>query len=125
MFSDDIINDIISRLKFNDAGLIPAIAQDIHTKDVLMMAWQNAESVRATLTDGYAIYWSRSRNQLWRKGDTTGHTSKLVSFRYDCDGDTVLMLVEQTGAACHTMRKNCFFYQASDTGITIISEPII
>lgn len=122
--SPHIITDLLSRLSFNDDGLIPAIAQDNDTKEVLMLAWMNIDSIRATLQEGYAIYWSRSRQKLWRKGETSGNLSKLVAFRYDCDADTILLLVDQTGAACHTNRKNCFFNEVGVTGIEIIFEPI-
>lgn len=99
----------IDSLKFNEAGLIPAIAQQHDTGEVLMMAWMNADSIRETLEQGRVCYWSRSRNAFWRKGDTSGHTQKLIEMRYDCDADTLLVLVDQTGAACHTGERNCFF----------------
>ena len=124
LLSMPIITDLISRLQFNQDGLIPAIAQDYHTKDVLMLAWMNVDSIHATLQEGYAIYWSRSRQKLWRKGETSGHLSRLISLRYDCDADTILLLVEQTGAACHTNRKNCFFNEVTEKGIEIIFDPI-
>ena len=120
----DITETLIDTLKFNQDGLIPAIAQDHDTKEVLMMAWMNAESIRATLREGFAIYWSRSRQSLWRKGETSGNTSKLVKFRYDCDADTILLLVEQSGPACHTNRPNCFFYEVGEEGIEVISDVI-
>ncbi|MBU6338955.1 MAG: phosphoribosyl-AMP cyclohydrolase [Rickettsiales bacterium] len=101
--------EIIKKLKFNENGLIPAIAQDVKTKEVLMMAWMNEESLKLTLTSGYATYFSRSRNQLWKKGDTSGHVQKLVSIQADCDFDCILITVEQSGVACHTGKKNCFF----------------
>lgn len=95
-------------LKYNDQGLIPAIAQDA-TGDVLMMAWMNAEAVARTLKTGRVTYWSRSRQAFWIKGETSGHTQKLIEMRIDCDRDTVLVLVEQEGAACHTNRRSCFY----------------
>lgn len=98
-----------SQLKFDANGLIPAIAQDAETNQVLMLAYMNRESIEKTLETGYATYFSRSRQQLWRKGETSGHTQRLVAMRYDCDGDTLLLTVRQTGAACHTGSKNCFF----------------
>ena len=101
--------EILQKLKFNSDGLIPAIAQDINTKEVLMMAWMNEESIKATLESGYATYFSRSRNQLWKKGDTSEHLQKLVSISTDCDFDCILLQVIQTGAACHTGEKTCFF----------------
>ena len=96
-------------LKYNDAGLIPAIAQDAASGEVLMMAWMNAESVARTLTTGRVTYWSRSRQSFWVKGDTSGHVQELVDFRVDCDRDCLLVTVNQTGPACHTGRRSCFY----------------
>ena len=117
-----IIDQVIDKLTFNEQGLIPAIAQDIHSKDILMMAWQNAEAVRASLTEGAGIYYSRSRQALWRKGESSGHLQKLISYRFDCDMDCVIMFVEQTGPACHTNRRSCFFYEVQPQGIEIILD---
>lgn len=99
----------ISSLKFNDQGLIPAIAQDHQTGEVLMMAWMNAESIAQTLETGRVTYWSRSRQAFWIKGESSGHTQALTSLRVDCDRDTILVLIEQTGPACHTNRRSCFY----------------
>ena len=96
-------------LKYDDRGLIPAIAQDEGTDEVLMMAWMNAEAVKRTLDTGRVTYWSRSRAALWVKGETSGHTQTLVDFRVDCDRDCLLVVVRQDGPACHTNRKSCFF----------------
>lgn len=96
-------------LKYDDRGLIPAIAQDEGTDEVLMMAWMNAESVKRTLDTGRVTYWSRSRAALWVKGETSGHAQMLVDFRVDCDRDCLLLIVRQVGPACHTNRKSCFF----------------
>ncbi|MBT8418029.1 MAG: phosphoribosyl-AMP cyclohydrolase [Silicimonas sp.] len=96
-------------LRYNDQGLIPAIAQDTATGDVLMMAWMNAEAVTKTLESGRVTYWSRSRADLWIKGETSGHIQELVDFRVDCDRDCLLVVVRQVGPACHTNRKSCFF----------------
>ena len=96
-------------LKFNADGLIPAIAQDAESKDVLMMAWMNAEAVAMTLKTGRVTYWSRSRQAFWIKGETSGHTQELVDFRYDCDRDCILVLINQEGPACHTNRRSCFY----------------
>ena len=96
-------------LKYNDAGLIHAIAQDAASGAVLMMAWMNAESVARTLDTGRVTYWSRSRQAFWVKGDTSGHVQELVDFRVDCDRDCVLVTVNQTGPACHTGRRSCFY----------------
>lgn len=101
-------------LKYNDQGLIPAIAQQHDTGDVLMMAWMNAQSIRATLETGRVIYWSRSRQELWRKGDTSGHIQTLVELRVDCDRDCLLIQVDQTGPACHTLRRTCFYTGVQD-----------
>jgi len=101
--------DFINKLTFNEQGLIPAIAQDAASGEVLMMAWMNEESLKITIDSGYATYYSRSRQELWKKGETSGHVQKIVSMKYDCDGDTLLLLVEQTGVACHTGSKSCFF----------------
>lgn len=96
-------------LRFDANGLIPAIAQDHRTGEVLMMAWMNAESLRQTLSSGRATYWSRSRQAFWAKGETSGHQQRLIELRVDCDRDCLLLLVEQTGPACHTNRRSCFY----------------
>jgi phosphoribosyl-AMP cyclohydrolase len=101
-------------LRFNEAGLIPAIAQDHASGEVLMMAWMNAEAVRETLASGRVTYWSRSRKEMWRKGETSGHVQKLVEMRVDCDRDCLLLAVDQTGPACHTNRRNCFYTAIRD-----------
>lgn len=100
---------LIEAIAFNADGLVPAAAQQHDTGEMLMLAWMNREAVEETLRTGYVCYWSRSRARLWRKGETSGHRQRLVEFRIDCDGDTVLLLVDQTGAACHTGQHNCFF----------------
>jgi phosphoribosyl-AMP cyclohydrolase len=98
-----------STLSFNESGLLPAIAQDAGTAEVLMLAWMNAESVRRTLETGRVTYWSRSRQSFWVKGETSGHVQELVELRVDCDGDAILVKVRQTGPACHTGARSCFF----------------
>jgi phosphoribosyl-AMP cyclohydrolase len=98
-----------SSLTFNDDGLIPAIAVDAESGAVLMLAWMNRESLEQTIATGRVTYWSRSRGQLWRKGDTSGHTQELVDLYVDCDDDTLMLKVKQVGAACHTGEKTCFF----------------
>ncbi|RBW56015.1 phosphoribosyl-AMP cyclohydrolase [Ruegeria sp. A3M17] len=103
-----------SSLKFNDAGLIPAIAQDEASGEVLMMAWMNAEAVEKTLETRRVTYWSRSRQSFWIKGETSGHIQELIDFRVDCDRDCLLVLVRQTGAACHTNRRTCFYTAVRD-----------
>ena len=96
-------------LRFDAQGLIPAIAQDARSGEVLMLAWMNAEAVRRTLETGRVTYWSRSRAAFWVKGETSGHTQKLVEMRLDCDRDCLLLLIEQVGPACHTNRRSCFY----------------
>ncbi len=99
----------IDELKFDDRGLIPAVVQDAENKDVLMVAYMNRESLETTFRDGKACYWSRSRQELWLKGATSGHFQNVKSIKYDCDADTLLLLVEQVGAACHTGERSCFY----------------
>lgn len=99
----------VKAVKWDRDGLVPAIAQDATDKRVLMMAWMNAESLGRTLSEGRAVYWSRSRGELWRKGDTSGHSQVVKEIWIDCDGDTILMKVEQIGPACHTGAPTCFF----------------
>lgn len=96
-------------LKYNKDGLIPCIVQDANTLEVLMMAWMNAESIQLTLECGETVFWSRSRQEIWHKGATSGNTQKVVELRYDCDADTLLALVNPAGPACHTGERSCFF----------------
>ena len=103
-------------LKYNEAGLIPAIAQDHVTGEVLMMAWMNAESLMRTLESGQVTYWSRSRQTFWAKGATSGHVQTLLEMRVDCDRDCLLMKVDQIGAACHTGARSCFYTGVSTEG---------
>ena len=112
----------LSQLKFNEQGLIPAIAQDFKSGTVLMLAWMNLDAIRQTLTTKRVTYWSRSRSTLWEKGATSGHTQELIEFRYDCDNDAILVLVKQTGAACHTNRISCFFNKLVNENESIILE---
>jgi phosphoribosyl-AMP cyclohydrolase len=111
-------------LKYNEVGLIPAIAQDSESGEVLMMAWMNAEAVAKTLETQKVTYWSRSRQSFWIKGETSGHVQKLVDFRYDCDQDCILVLVEQTGAACHTNRRTCFYTAVRDGETVELMKPM-
>lgn len=101
-------------LTYNEAGLIPAIAQDAENGDVLMMAWMNAEAVARTLETGRVTYWSRSRQAFWVKGETSGHVQDLVEMRVDCDRDCLLLTIRQTGPACHTNRRSCFYTAVRD-----------
>lgn len=106
----DATPEQLAAVKFNADGLVTAIAQDVETKDVLMLAWMNAESLRMTLEEGRMVYWSRSRQELWRKGDTSGDRQFVRAGYYDCDGDALLFLVEQEGkGACHTGERSCFY----------------
>jgi phosphoribosyl-AMP cyclohydrolase len=102
----------LDAVSFNADGLVPAIAQDVETREVLMMAWMNAESLARTFDEGRMVYWSRSREELWRKGDTSGDRQFVRAAYYDCDGDTLLFLVDQEGSgACHTGERSCFYRQ--------------
>ncbi len=115
---------IFSQVSFDAQGLIPAIAQDHLTGQVLMMAWMNREALEETLSTGHVCYWSRSRSKLWRKGESSGQQQRLVELRIDCDGDTILMKVEQKGVACHTGRKSCFYRLAKD-GVWAETDPVL
>ncbi len=121
----DATERALSAIKFDAEGLVPAIAQQHDTGEILMVAWMNRDAVRATLEEGRVCYWSRSRGRLWRKGETSGQRQFLKDFRLDCDGDTVLLLVEQEGVACHTGRRNCFFRAWRDGNWAEIAAPLI
>jgi phosphoribosyl-AMP cyclohydrolase len=114
---------LLANLKFNSDGLIPAIAQQHDTGEVLMMAWMNREAIAETLETGRVCYYSRSRAKLWRKGESSGQEQALKELRWDCDADTLLVLVDQTGVACHTGRRNCFFNAMREGEETVIAEP--
>lgn len=103
------LDSLLAEVRFDERGLVAAIAQQFDTGEVLMLAWMNAEALTETLTSGRACYWSRSRQRLWRKGETSGQVQRLVELRLDCDGDAVLLKVDQTGVACHTGRRSCFY----------------
>lgn len=113
----------LAAVRFNENGLIPVIAQAHDSGEVLMMAWMNAEALEETLATGRVVYFSRSRNALWRKGETSGQVQQLKDLRLDCDGDTILALVEQKGVACHTGRRSCFFQALRDGQLTAIAAP--
>ena len=115
-------NNLFDTIEFDEAGLIPAIAQQHDSGEVLMVAWMNADAIRETLATGRVCYWSRSRGELWRKGETSGQTQELVELRIDCDGDTLLLQVDQTGVACHTGRRNCFFRAVRNGELITIAE---
>ena len=119
------MNSALDQIKWNQAGLVPAIAQEHDTGKVLMVAWMNRQALQATLVEGRAVYFSRSRQKLWRKGEESGHVQQLKEIRIDCDADVVLMQVEQIGGiACHTGRHNCF-YQRYQDGKWIEVEPVL
>ena len=122
---DNAHEAVIADLTFNADGLIPAIAQQHDTGEVLMMAWMNKEAIIETVQKSQVCYWSRSRQALWRKGESSGQVQHLKAFRYDCDGDTLLLLVDQEGVACHTGRRNCFFKSVEEGNIVTISDPEI
>ena len=111
-------------LKYDAAGLIPAIAQDAATGEVLMMAWMNAEAVARTLATGRVTYWSRSRQSFWIKGETSGHVQRLVEMRVDCDRDCLLLRIGQEGPACHTNRRSCFYTAVRDGAEVEIMAPM-
>lgn len=116
------INQVLDSLKFDDDGMIPAIAQQHDTGEVLMMAWMNREAISTTISEARACYWSRTRQSLWRKGETSGQFQTVKEVRWDCDSDTILLLVDQAGVACHTGRHNCFFNALRDNEITVIAD---
>jgi phosphoribosyl-AMP cyclohydrolase len=115
----------IAAVTFDANGLVPAIAQQHDTGEVLMVAWMNRDALAETIATRQVCYWSRSRGRLWRKGESSGQTQRLVDLRLDCDGDTILVLVDQTGVACHTGRRNCFFRALRHDGPEVIAEPQI
>lgn len=116
--------ELESDLLYNADGLVPAIAQQHDTGEVLMMAWMNRASIAETLATGQVCYWSRSRQSFWRKGESSGHVQRLHELRYDCDGDTILLLVDQKGPACHTNRRSCFYRAVRDGGVEEIMRPV-
>ena len=125
MTQKDPSADFIDQVTWNSDGLVPAIAQDAKSGRILMMAWMNRESLALTVSEGIAVYWSRSRGKLWRKGESSGHTQQVREIRLDCDGDTVLLLVEQQGGiACHTGRTSCF-YRVLEDGNWRANQPVI
>jgi phosphoribosyl-AMP cyclohydrolase len=125
-YSDNALHAaLLDSLTFNDDGLIPAIAQQFDTGEVLMMAWMNRDSLSETLTSSRACYYSRSRQVFWRKGDTSGHIQVVKSCHIDCDGDTILLLVDQTGAACHEGTRTCFTRVATADGSVTASGPAL
>jgi phosphoribosyl-AMP cyclohydrolase len=123
MATNDIATgDILNEICFDAAGLVLAVAQQHDSGEVLMVAWMNADAVKETLATGRVCYWSRSRKALWRKGETSGQVQALKELRLDCDGDSLLLLVDQTGVACHTGRRNCFFRAVRGGKLVTIAE---
>ena len=118
--SEHDLRTALAALQFNDAGLVPAIAQDADSGEVLMLAWMNEAALSATLESGRVTYYSRSRDELWRKGDTSGHIQQLERMQIDCDGDALLLQVKQTGPACHTNRRSCFYLHVDQTSNCVI-----
>ena len=117
------MNSWLNEIRFTPDGLIPVIAQDANTGKILMFAWMNRESLQLSVEEGYAVYWSRSRNKLWRKGEESGHKQKIISLQVDCDEDVLLLKIEQAGGiACHTGRESCFYRQLIDGQWQIVED---
>ena len=119
------LEEALAALPWNADGLLPAIAQQHDTGEVLMLAWMNETALRETLTTGRVCYWSRSRRSLWRKGESSGQVQRLVELRFDCDGDTILCRVDQTGPACHTGRRDCFYLKVEGDRLVVDMAPLI
>ncbi len=119
------LEEALAALPWNADGLLPAIAQQHDTGEVLMLAWMNETALRETLTTGRVCYWSRSRRSLWRKGESSGQVQRLVELRFDCDGDTILCRVDQTGPACHTGRRDCFYLKVEGDRLVVDKAPLI
>jgi phosphoribosyl-AMP cyclohydrolase len=120
--SSDVIEAVLGSIRFDAQGLVAAVAQQHDTGEVLMLAWMNRAAVEETLRTGRVCYWSRSRGKLWRKGESSGQAQRLVEFRLDCDGDSILLQVDQTGVACHTGRRTCFYRAVRDGGFVNIVD---
>ncbi len=119
------LEEAMGGLRFSQQGLIPAVAQQHDTGEVLMLAWMNMASIRETLATGDVCYWSRSRARLWRKGERSGQVQRLVELRVDCDGDTLLLLVDQRGPACHTGRRTCFYWKQVEGSLEVDVDPMV
>lgn len=119
------LDEVLTNLPYNTDGLVPAIAQQHDSGEVLMMAWMNRDAIEETLRTGRVCYWSRSRQSYWRKGESSGQVQMLKTMRFDCDGDTILLLVDQQGAACHTGRRNCFYNEVHGDRVEVITKPLI
>ena len=119
------LDGVLNKLPYNTDGLIPAIAQQHDTGEVLMMAWMNRAALEETLETGRVCYWSRSRQKFWRKGESSGQVQVLKEMSFDCDGDTILLKVDQTGPACHTGRRSCFYNRVKGDRVEVAFEPLI
>ncbi|PTY36984.1 phosphoribosyl-AMP cyclohydrolase [Saccharospirillum sp. MSK14-1] len=117
------LTEVLDQLRYNDDGLVPAIAQQHDSGEVLMLAWMNRDSIIESLQTGQVCYWSRSRQTYWRKGESSGHRQRLRELRIDCDGDALLLLVDQQGPACHTDRRDCFYISLDAQGARILTDP--
>ena len=122
--TDDLAT-FLDDIRFDGNGLVPAVAQQHDSGEVLMLAWMNRDAVLETLATGRVCYWSRSRGALWRKGETSGQVQALVEMRVDCDADTLLLLVDQTGVACHTGRRSCFYRAVREGELVTIADPVV
>ena len=118
------LTEVLANLPFDQQGLVAAVAQQFDTKEVLMLAWMNRAAIEETLATGFACYWSRSRKTLWSKGETSGCRQRVVDTRFDCDGDAILLLVDQLGGACHTGRRSCFYNAVYGDRVEVISAPV-
>jgi len=121
----ETVEPVVARARFDAAGLLPAVIQDVDTKDVLMMGWMDAEALRRTLTEGRVTFWSRSRQEYWRKGDTSGHAQFVRAAALDCDDDALLVTVEQIGAACHTGARSCFDVDPLEPATASSAGPVV
>ena len=119
------LSEALDSLPYNADGLVPAIAQQHDSGEILMMAWMNRAAIEETLETGRVCYWSRSRQSFWRKGESSGQVQELKSMAFDCDGDTILLKVDQTGPACHTGRRNCFYNKVEGDQVVVDSKPLI
>jgi len=119
--SSEAIETVLATIAFDRDGLVPVVAQQHDSGEILMVAWMNRAALRATLAERVAVYWSRSRMRLWRKGETSGQTQRLVDLLVDCDADTILLKVDQSGVACHTGRRSCFHRAARPAGLEIVA----
>ena len=123
--ADTTAQELIDAVAFDADGLVPAVAQQHDTGEVLMVAWMNRAAIEETIATGWVCYWSRARRALWRKGERSGQVQRLVELRIDCDGDTLLARVEQTGVACHTGQRSCFFRALDGGRLVTLSEPLV